>query len=141
MKYNKRDRHCSKFLSSFFSPTHQVQCCSVVVLPSPDLPDVGIQHVWVISGDKGRSQVAVTSLTAASLATTGSSSSSSSVQQARVIEAFKACDELVMCAETVPAAAAATTAVSLHGAQAEGAEKKKYVFPANTVWMGTDEHK
>ena len=46
--------------------------------------------------------------------------------QQHVIEAFKVCDELILCSTTVPGYAASDD---------------RLAFCDSTVWMGTDEHK
>ena len=40
----------------------QIECAVPVLLPSLDLPGVGMQHLWVCSSDVTRGQVTVVSL-------------------------------------------------------------------------------
>ena len=76
--------------SILFRLFFQVQCAVPVLIPCSEAPGLGVQHLWVCSGDKGRSQVTVASL---------------HLQQPCVVESFRACDAVVMCVEAVPGCA------------------------------------
>lgn len=64
----------------------QLHCAAPVLLPSDQL-DLGIQHLWVCSGEKSRGQITVVALH------TG---------QPHILETFKSCGAVSVCAERVP---------------------------------------
>ena len=90
----------------------QIECATPIILPSPDLPGVGMQHLWVCSSssnDKGH-------VTVVSMRT----------NQPHVIESFRASDSVIVCVEMVPGFATC---------------EEEDAFSQDTVWMGTEDKK
>ena len=104
----KTDKKIHDLLHMFSDITHQVECAVPVLLPSPELPGIGIQHLWVCSGDKGRGHVTIVSFHG---------------NQPQVVESFKSCDSPILCTELVPGYACCDD---------------KNAFVQDTVWMALE---
>jgi len=79
------------------------------VLPSADIPGIGMQHLWVCHGDGAKGNVSVVSL---------------HTNQSCVVESFHICDTAIVCADTV----LGVSNVTDDGRSTAG----------DTVWMATD---
>ena len=55
-------------------------------MPCADTPGTSVEHLWVCSGDRGRSQVALVAL---------------HTQHPHMVESFVACDAVILCVEAV----------------------------------------
>ena len=89
----------------------QMKCAVPVVLPNPEMPGTGMQHLWVCSCDDRMGQVSLVSLHAS---------------QPFVVESFQACNSAILCAEMVPGYIT---------------YKHMHAFHEDTVWMSTENNR